>query len=91
MDEKAEIATVPVDLSAPDLVGALASTLPKLEKGALIKAALARQGAEMMDLRDAQRGITRRRITPEQHAAFAEERRRGAAEAARFYGGPFVG
>lgn len=38
--------------------------------GALVRAALARQGATLLDLRDAQQGITRRRSTAEQHAAY---------------------
>lgn len=86
MDQNTEVATVPVDLDAPDLVSALASTLPSPEKGALVRAALARQGATLLDLRDAQRGITRHRRTPEQQAAYEERNRRAQEEASRVYG-----
>jgi hypothetical protein len=86
MDQNTEVTTVPVDLDAPDLVSALASTLPTPEKGALVRAALARQGATLLDLRDAQQGITRRRRTAEEHAAYEERNRRAQEEAARIYG-----
>jgi hypothetical protein len=86
MDQNTEVTTVPVDLEAPDLVDALASSLPNREKGALVRAALARQGATLLDLRDAQRGITRRRRTAEQHAAYEERNQRAQEDAARIYG-----
>jgi hypothetical protein len=54
------VVTVPVDLDAADLVAALGCGLPKAEKAPLVRAALARQGAVLLDLRDAQRGLLRR-------------------------------
>jgi hypothetical protein len=86
MDQNADTVTVPVDLNAPDLVEALASDLPIPQKGALVRAALKRQGATLLDLRDAQRGITRRRLTDAERAEYEAANRRAQQEAQRVYG-----
>jgi broad specificity phosphatase PhoE len=85
MEQNAEVATVPVDLNAPDLVEALASDLPLNEKGELVRAALARQGATLLDLRDAQRGLQRPKRTAEQRAASRSRLEQAAREAEAFY------
>jgi hypothetical protein len=85
MEQNAEVATVPVDLTAPDLVKALAAGLPLKEKGALVRAALARQGATLLDLRDAQRALTRLRSTPEEEAAFDARLNQAGRDAEDFY------
>lgn len=78
--------TVPVNLDDPELKAALAADLPTEEKGALVRAALARMGATLLDLRDAQRGLTRRRMSPQRRAEYEAANARAQADAARLYG-----
>ncbi|WP_305787518.1 hypothetical protein [Symbioplanes lichenis] len=75
-----DIATKQVDLAAPALVAALADF-----DRAAVRAALARQGVSLLDLRDAQRGITRHAMTAEQRAEYERANREAQAAAERLY------
>jgi hypothetical protein len=77
---------VTVDLAAPDLVAALASPLPTQAKGVLVRAALARQDANLLDLRDAQQGIVRHQCTDKHRAGYEERNQRAQDEVERVYG-----
>jgi hypothetical protein len=81
-----DVVTVPVNLDDPELKAALAADLPIEEKGALVRDALTKMGATLLDLRDAQRGLTRRRMSPTRRAEYEAANAQAQADAARLHG-----